>query len=119
MTEQNNDPELTQFDIDELLKPSDVDDSFVQDVPCRIYTRESGTFNVPDVGAWYYHQLGVFATGHWIPERPSRWDPTPPVEVDALIPYDQILHMEFNFEALKRYEEQGAKTVGEPESHSD
>lgn len=66
-------------------------------VPVTIHTKRRGDFIVPDVGAWTYQELGVFATGHW------GWDDEKK-ERDVLISYDSIEFIEFDFDALINFE---------------
>ena len=66
-----------------------------QEVPCTIVTYKWGHFKVKDVNAWGYMAHGVFVTGVWAE--------TPDQERTVLIPYDKIEWIEFNFEALERF----------------
>lgn len=68
--------------------------------PITVFTIDNAVFKVTDVDAWEWHPHGIFGTGSW------DWGNT---TCDALIPTGQIKHIEFDFDALDRYNrEQGA-----------
>lgn len=70
------------------------DESGVMQVPCTITLIDARKFHVPDVGAWHYHEHGVFATGFWLGEDE---------EVDVLIPHARIDHTQLHFDRLSEF----------------
>ena len=72
-----------------------------QPVPCEIHLKGGGTFKVTDVNAWGYMDTGVFAVGSW-------QFLTEPQEESVLFPYNSILYISFDFEALERFELEAA-----------
>lgn len=67
----------------------------VQDCPVTIYVKNMGPFVVSKVGGWAYQDWGIFATGSW--------QTAPALELDILIPYQEIKYMLFDFASLARW----------------
>lgn len=87
-----------QQELDALMSPEPV--APVQRVPVSIHTTSGRTFVVADIGAWQYQELGIFAQGLWSEELCERG--VAPRQV--LIPYERIEYLEFDFDALERFE---------------
>jgi hypothetical protein len=95
------DPEMTPDEFNALVADAPDDVAPVgepQEVPCDIHTMFHRTFLVEDIGGWVYQELGIFAQGYWADTPDHR-------QRSVLLPYEQIQHIEFNFEALARYHE--------------
>lgn len=83
---------------------TETDDTHIMDVPIVLHT-EHGMFVVDDVGAWAYQTQGVFATGYWLQAEHGQ------EKHSVLIPYARLNWIEFDFEALDRYDQALALAV--------
>lgn len=72
------------------------DDIQLVDAPATIHVKDvpQSPFIVDTVGGWGYTPQGIFATGHW-----RGWTD----ERDVLIPYVNVIYIEFHFNKLAQY----------------
>ncbi len=94
---------LTDEELRGLMSDSEEQTNTVQEVPVTIFMKGGAVFEVLDVGVWAYVEHGIFAIGTW---RGSE------IEKHVLIPYGEVRHLEFDYEALERYADDSEEDSG-------